>query len=82
MKDYFLNKKIKKSAFFYYLLLHNTHIPICNPVEGCGILPLYYILIWCNTLGLKNEKSFQRIVLHHCSFECIKILTNNILSLV
>ena len=37
---------------------------------------------WCNTLGLKNEKSFQRIVLHLCIFEWVNLLNVNDLSLV
>ena len=48
-------------------------------IEGA---PFTILFDWCNTLGLKNEKSFQHIVLHHCCFEYIKILTNNVLSLV
>ena len=44
--------------------------------------PFAVIFDWCNTLGLKKEKSFQRIVLHLCSFKYIKDLINKILSLV
>ena len=36
----------------------------------------------CNTPRIKKEKSFQRIVLHLCSFEFIKSMINKALSLV